>query len=127
MTLAHLSAAIAEEPELCESRIRALIDHSISLSEEEVLAAAENITDMNRDAQEHVVALDGLHAQFHDVPGGATLSSALEQQRRTMGAYVAAMDRGLTEQHDGATRAGGCAKEITISRARSTRSRARSR
>jgi methyl-accepting chemotaxis protein len=109
----HIAAAIAEEMEQCEGRVRALLDQSISLSEGEVLSAADNITDLNRDAQEHVVALDALRHQFDEERGSGGLSGALEKQRRTLGTYVQAMNQGLTEQHDAATRAIGCTNQIT--------------
>ena len=109
----HLAAAIAEELELCESRVRALLDKSIALSEGEVLAAAENLTELNRDAKAHVAALDGLRAQFQDDGRGTNLSAALEKQRRTVRAHAKALDEGLADQHDGATRAIGCTNQIT--------------
>jgi chromosome segregation ATPase len=113
VTLDHIAAAIADEREQCEEKVRALLDASISLSEAEVLSAAENITDINRDARENVVALDALRVQFNDERGGGTLSGALEKQRRSLGAYVGAMNQGLTEQHESAARAIGCTNQIT--------------
>ena len=113
MTIEHIAAALAEEMDECEGKIHALLDQSIALSEAEVLSAAENITDMNRDAQEHVVALDALRVQFHDGQGSGTLSSALEKQRRTLAAYVGAMNEGLGAQHESAERAMGCTNQIT--------------
>jgi methyl-accepting chemotaxis protein len=113
VAFAQLAAAVSEEVEQCEENVRALLDKSITLSEEEVLAAAENITDMNKDAKEHVSSLDALREQFHENRGGTTLSGALEKQRRTLEAYVGTMNTGLTQQYEGATRAIGCTNQIT--------------
>ena len=113
MGFPQLAAAVGEEIEQCEENVHALLDKSISLSEEEVLAAADNITDMNKDAQAHVRSLDALREQFHENRGGTTLSGALEKQRRTLEAYVGVMNAGLTQQYEGATRAIGCTNQIT--------------
>lgn len=110
--LKHVAAAIASEFSECKQVSHSLVEACVSLSEREVMAAAESVMSVKREAQEHARTLQSLRSQF-DGSKSSALSSAVEDQRGAIRQYTQAVQQGLEVQHEAACSALECAKQIS--------------
>ena len=112
MTLKYVAAAISSELSECKQVSHALVEACVSLSEREVMAAAESVMSVKREAQEHARTLQALQSQF-DGSESSALSAAVEDQRGAIRQYTAAVQQGLDLQHEAACSALEAAKQIS--------------
>jgi chromosome segregation ATPase len=112
VTLKYVAAAISSELSECKQVSHALVEACVSLSEREVMAAAESVMSVKREAQEHARTLQALQSQF-DGSESSALSAAVEDQRGAIRQYTAAVQQGLDLQHEAACSALEAAKQIS--------------
>jgi methyl-accepting chemotaxis protein len=111
-TLKLVASAVASEMTECKERSHGLVDQCVALSEREVMAAAESVMAIKRDAQDHARSLDGLRSQF-DSSDSHALSAAVEDQRKAIRNYTSSVHKGLDLQHTAACSALECAQQIS--------------